>query len=66
MHYNMTAEEQAEHVRRVKAADAAGGQANGHAPPASAARPSLNSQVRCDADREDMHCGTEMTNARCA
>ena len=43
MHYNMTVEEQAEHVRRVKAADV--GQSNGHAPPVSAARPSLDSQV---------------------
>jgi IMP dehydrogenase/GMP reductase len=42
LHYNMTVEEQAEHVRRVKAADAADGLANGHA---SAAQPSLDSQV---------------------
>ena len=43
LHYNMTVEEQAEHVRRVKAADAADGLANGHA---SAAQPSLDSQVK--------------------
>ena len=48
VHYNMTVEEQAEHVRRVKAAEA--GQSNGHSPPVSAARPSLDSQVRSDAE----------------
>ena len=44
LHYNMTAEEQVEHVRRVKAADAADGLANGHSSPAQA---SLDSQVNC-------------------
>ena len=46
----MTAEEQAEHVRRVKAAEV--GQSNGHAPAASAARPSLDDQVCGSPDRE--------------